>query len=128
MWPTKWHYGMKCRLSTKCISRGQQKSPCPHWTFGYFYNEDEPTYTKPEVPFVTFDISLATVQGKVRQQLRNCLHKSRNSFVNGTDLWVNTVYPTHIILTENAVPKVIHPFRIPYHLPEEMMLSIQNLF
>ena len=92
-----------------------------------FTEQDEPTHTKPESPFVTFDISLATVKGNERHRLRNLLRKTKNAFVNSTDtLGLNTLYPCRILLKENAVPKVIRPFRIPFHLQQEMMQSIQN--
>ena len=89
---------------------------------------DEPTYNKPDTPYVTFDISQSNLKTPEKDRLRQLLRNAKQSFVDSTDtLGLNVTFPCRIILKEDAVPKVIRPFRIPFHLQAEMQKSIKQL-
>ena len=97
-------------------------------SFTYINEIDEPTYNKPSTPYVTFDFSQSKLDKLEKDRLRHLLRNAKLSFVDITDtLGLNVTFPCRIILKDDAVPRVIRPFRIPFHLQGEMQKSIKKL-
>ena len=93
-----------------------------------FDPDDKPTMTKPDQPYVLFDLSSANVSRTERHRLRDMLRTNKSAFVDSSGkLGHYDHMPMEIHLNPDYVPKRIRPFRCPFHLKHELQSILDDL-